>query len=116
MYCQLFPWDIQTIHVHCRTGVASKVDVSSVNASYGGQQSYAWTITFVEITGDVGDLVINATNVTDGYITVSERVKVGRMTVYGPSVQTFLTWSILPLDFGREGEIDIRFCFLVAGI
>lgn len=53
-----------------------QVNVSSFNASYGGQQAHAWTITFVSVSGDVGELVLNGTDIVSGEIAVTERVKV----------------------------------------
>ncbi|CAM9753273.1 unnamed protein product, partial [Hapterophycus canaliculatus] len=41
--------------------IAGEVNVSSYNASYSGQQAHAWTVTFVSISGDVGELVVNDT-------------------------------------------------------
>lgn len=50
--------------------------MSSFNASYGGQQAHAWAITFMSVSGDVGELVVNGTNITSGDVAVTERVKV----------------------------------------
>lgn len=54
----------------------SQVNVSSYSASYSGQQAYAWTVTFMSISGDVGELVVNGTEITSGDVAVTERVKV----------------------------------------
>lgn len=35
----------------------------------------------MEITGDVGDLVVNTTNITSGDISISERIKVREETI-----------------------------------
>lgn len=56
--------------------VIFQVNVSSFNASYGGQQAHAWTVTFMSISGDVGELVVNASDITTGDVAVTERVKV----------------------------------------
>lgn len=53
-----------------------QVNVSSYNASYSGQQAHAWTVTFMSISGDVGELVVNGTEITSGDVAVTERVKV----------------------------------------
>lgn len=50
--------------------------MSSFNASYSGRQAHAWTITFMSITGDVGELVLNGTEIVSGEVAVTERVKV----------------------------------------
>lgn len=50
--------------------------MTSFNASHGGQQAHAWIITFMSTTGDVDDMIVNATNIITGKITVTERVKV----------------------------------------
>lgn len=52
------------------------MNVSSFNASYSGKQAHAWTITFMSITGDVGELVLNGTDSVSGDVAVTERVKV----------------------------------------
>lgn len=52
------------------------MNVSSFNASYSGKQAHAWTITFMSITGDVGELVLNGTDLVSGEVAVTERVKV----------------------------------------
>lgn len=54
----------------------TQVNVSSYNASFGGQQAHAWAITFMSVSGDVGELVVNGTNITSGDVAVTERVKV----------------------------------------
>ena len=53
-----------------------QVHVSSFNASYGGRQAHAWTITFMSMIGDVADLEPHGKYLTSGEVTVSERVKV----------------------------------------
>lgn len=50
--------------------------MSSFNASYSGQQAHAWTVTFMSISGDVGELLVNETNILSGDVAVTERVKV----------------------------------------
>ena len=52
------------------------MNVSSFNASHSGSQAHAWTITFMSITGDVGELVLNGTEIVSGEVAVTERVKV----------------------------------------
>lgn len=66
-----------------------QVHVSGFNASYGGQEAYAWTITFMEVTGDVEELVINATNITSGDISILERVKVRKIPTLGNVIAVF---------------------------
>ena len=61
------------------------MNVSSFNASYSGRQAHAWTITFMSITGDVGELVVNETGIASGEVAVTERVKVRN---YGLKVWT----------------------------
>lgn len=53
----------------------SKVSVSSFNASRGGQESHAWTVTFMSITGDVDEMVVNWSGISRGEIFVTERIK-----------------------------------------
>ncbi|CAM9800578.1 unnamed protein product [Ectocarpus sp. 6 AP-2014] len=56
-------------------GIVGEVNVSSFNASHSGQQAYAWTVTFMSISGDVGELIVNETNILSGDVAVTERVK-----------------------------------------
>lgn len=58
--------------------------MSSFNASYSGQQAHAWTVTFMSLSGDVGDLVVNATDITAGDVAVTERIKVRFANGYIP--------------------------------
>lgn len=38
--------------------------------------SYAWIVTFMSITGDVGELIVDESSLTAGSVVVAERVKV----------------------------------------
>lgn len=53
-----------------------QVSVSSFNASVGGETAHAWTVTFMSISGDVAELVVDATGFSSGTVEVAERLKV----------------------------------------
>ena len=49
-----------------------QVNVTSLE----GGTSHTWIVTFISISGDVGDLIVDDTSLTTGSVVVAERVKV----------------------------------------
>lgn len=88
-----------------------QVNVTSFNASYGGEQAHAWTITFMSIRGDVGRLVINGTKLSSGEVTVTERVKVRLLHGF-----TFLQLTDVYYIQHRPGRLPLKHQYRLSGL